>query len=79
MGHRFKNFSLGGTRRVQARAEFFNFPNHPNLGGTGNSAGAQTNALAGGLGYSDPSSANFGRVTQKNGQRDIQLSLRFQF
>jgi hypothetical protein len=46
----FKNFSLGGTRRVQARAEFFNFPNHPNLGGTGNSAGAQTNALAGGFG-----------------------------
>ncbi len=75
----FKNFSLGGTRRVQARAEFFNFPNHPNLGGTGNTAGAQTNALAGSLGYSDPSSANFGRVTQKNGQRDIQLSLRFQF
>jgi hypothetical protein len=76
----FKNFTLGGTRRIQFRAEFFNFPNHPNLGGApGNTYGAQTNQLAGGFGYSDPSSANFGRVTQKNGQRDIQLSLRFQF
>jgi hypothetical protein len=76
----FKNFTLGGTRRVQFRAEFFNFPNHPNLGGApGNTRGTQTGALAGDTGFSDPSNANFGRVTQKNGQRDIQLSLRFQF
>jgi hypothetical protein len=75
----FKNFNMGGTHRIQVRAEFFNFPNHPNLGGTGNTTGVQTNALSGGLGYVDPTSGNFGRVTSKNGQRDIQLSVRYQF
>jgi hypothetical protein len=75
----FKNFALGGMRRLQFRAEFFNFPNHPNLGGTGGTTGAQTGELLGGAGFADPTNANFGRITQKNGQRDIQLSLRFQF
>ena len=76
----FKNFNVGGTHRIQVRAEFFNFPNHPNLGGgPGNTMGVQTNALSGGLGYADPTSGNFGRVTAKNGQRDIQLSVRYQF
>ena len=68
----FKNFNLGGTRRVQLRAEFFNFPNHPNFAnvqtGTVNSAPV-----------ADPTSGNFGRATSKTGQRDIQLSVRFQF
>jgi hypothetical protein len=68
----FKNFNLGGTRRAQFRAEFFNFPNHPNWGN------AQTGALQG-QGWADPTSANFGRVTTKSGNRDIQLSLRFLF
>jgi hypothetical protein len=68
----FKNFNLGGTRRAQFRAEFFNFPNHPNWGNV------QTGALQG-QGWADPTSANFGRVTTKNGNRDIQLSLRFLF
>jgi hypothetical protein len=27
----------------------------------------------------DPTNGNFGRVTTKSGQRDIQLSVRFQF
>ncbi|HEX7085326.1 MAG TPA: carboxypeptidase regulatory-like domain-containing protein [Vicinamibacterales bacterium] len=60
----FKNFNLGGTKRAQFRAEFFNFPNHPNL------SGANFNPLSG----------DFGRVTGKsNNPRDIQLSVRFQF
>jgi hypothetical protein len=77
----FKNFRVGGTRRLQFRAEFFNFPNHPNLGATtGGTLGAQTNQFNGNLGYADPTSATFGRITRKSDdRRDIQLSLRFQF
>jgi hypothetical protein len=60
----FKNFSLGGRRRVQFRAEFFNFPNQPNLGGV----------------TSDITSPSFGRVITKDGsRRDIQLALRYLF
>lgn len=59
----FKNVRVRGTHRMQVRAEFFNFPNHPNLGGVN----------------ADPTNANFGRVVGKSGQRDIQLSLRYLF
>jgi hypothetical protein len=77
----FKNFQMGGVRRLQLRAEIFNFPNHPNLGAPGGGGGAQTNTITGsGSGYADPTNASFGRVTTKtNDRRDIQLSLRFQF
>jgi hypothetical protein len=69
----FKNFNLGGTRRAQFRAEFFNFPNHPNWGSV------QTSTLTGDLLIADPTNAAFGRVTSKTGQRDVQLSLRLIF
>jgi hypothetical protein len=60
----FKNFALGGTRKVQFRTEIFNFPNHPNLSGPS----------------TDITSSNFGRSTGKSGdRRDIQLALRFLF
>ena len=68
----FKNFTLGGTRRLQFRAEAFNFINHPNLGSIHNdTAGAE---------QANPLSGNFGRITSKSdNRRDIQLSVRFQF
>lgn len=59
----FKDFVITEQHRVQFRAEFFNFPNHPNW------SGPDTN----------PRAANFGKVTGKTSNREIQLSLRYSF
>ena len=66
----FKNVPLGGTKRLQLRAEFFNFLNHPNLG--------DPNAADSGV-SNDPPSADFGRVSRKTGERNIQLGVKFMF
>jgi hypothetical protein len=59
----FKDFFFGDRHNVQFRAEFFNFPNHPNW------SGVDTN----------PRSGTFGKVTAKNSERNVQLSLRYNF
>jgi len=59
----FKNFALHESHRLQFRAEFFNWPNHPNWGGV----------------TTNPKSATFGKVTGKTDNRNIQLSLRYNF
>jgi len=63
----FKSFRVATIRDVpqelEFRAEFINALNHPNLGPVN----------------TDPQSAAFGRVTEKESQRQIQLSLRYSF
>jgi hypothetical protein len=60
----FKNFRLGGSQRLQFRAEIFNFINRANWNGV----------------ETDPTKANFGRITGKDdSRRDGQLSLRYTF
>ena len=59
----FKEFKATEKHKVLLRAEAFNWLNHPNWGG-----------VDGG-----PRSATFGKVTGKNDQRSMQLSLRYSF
>jgi hypothetical protein len=60
----FKDFAIMESHRLNFRAEFFNFPNHPNWGG----AGTDPNNLT-----------TFGKVTSKSSNREVQLSLRYSF
>ncbi len=59
----FKDFVVTESQRVQFRWELYNWPNHPNWSGPS----------------SDPRSATFGKVTAKNFERTMQLSLRYSF
>jgi hypothetical protein len=73
----FKNFKMGESRRVQFRAEAFNFLNHPLWG-------FATNDPALTLIYSDfgalPYNADTaGLMTNKFGHRIVQLALKFYF
>jgi hypothetical protein len=51
------------TKSFQLRADFLNFPNHPNWSNPNG----------------DPSSSTFGRVTGKGGNRQIQITSTFRF
>lgn len=70
----FKNVPLGGSRRLQLRLEAFNFTNHPNLDNPAASSqgGGNGNII-------NPTSADFGRVLGKSGNRNLQLGVKFMF
>ena len=59
----FKVFGITEAQKLTFRAEFFNLPNHPAF------TEPQRN----------PTSATFGKVTGKDSERNIQLSLRYSF
>ncbi|MDQ3687698.1 MAG: Plug and carboxypeptidase regulatory-like domain-containing protein [Acidobacteriota bacterium] len=59
----FKDFFITETQNIRLRFEAFNWVNHPNW------SGANT----------DPRSANFGKVTSKNSERNLQFSIRYSF
>ncbi len=65
----FKDFGISERHNLQFRAEFFNWPNHPNWSQPGQAGALQT----------DPRNATFGKVTGKTSQREVQLSLRYSF
>jgi hypothetical protein len=54
------------------RLDAFNFPNHPNWNSPDSTYVDQ--AI-----YGDTANPTFGKVTQKNGQRALQASLRYSF
>jgi hypothetical protein len=59
----FKAFRITERQALTFRAEGFNWINHPNWGGV----------------EANPANANFGLVTGKGGERNVQLSLRYSF
>ena len=59
----FKAFRITERQALTFRIEGFNWINHPNW------SGVETN----------PTAANFGKVTAKNNERNVQLSLRYNF
>jgi hypothetical protein len=67
----FKDFRFAERHRIQLRGEFFNFPNHPNWDSV--SSGQSSNDVA------VPDSATFGKVVSKSSERNVQLSLRYNF
>jgi hypothetical protein len=64
----FKDFHTTEKQYATLRFETFNWLNHPNWGG----------ATGGGLDV-NPNDGNFGKITTKDSQRQLQLSLRYTF
>jgi hypothetical protein len=70
----FKTFRINERMSTQIRAEGFNFLNHPLWSFNGNNLSLGFDGATGKM-----NTPNFGTVTQKQGQRVIQLSVKFYF
>jgi hypothetical protein len=68
-----KHFAIYQEQTLTFRFDAFNFPNHPNWNAP------DTNFSGESLQTNSYSNATFGTVTQKNGQRSMQASLRYSF
>ncbi len=75
----FKSFTLHEQNKIQFRAEAFNWINHPNWGGANGSGGFGNPASPQGQPNGNPTSSTFGKVTTKDGRRNLQLSLKYTF
>jgi hypothetical protein len=67
-----KKFPIYESSNLNFRVDAFDFPNHPNWNSPDSTYVDQA-------AYGDTSSPTFGKVTQKNNQRSLQLSLRYSF
>ena len=70
----FKNFQLSESKKVQFRFDGYNFLNHPLWSFGGNNLTLGFNGTTGKL-----NTPNFGTVTEKTGQRVIQMAVKFYF
>lgn len=75
----FKSFRIKERQQLQFRAEGFNWLNHPNWGGANGSGQFGQPASPQGQPNGNPTSSTFGKVTTKDGRRNLQLSLKYSF
>jgi hypothetical protein len=73
----FKNFQMGESKKIQFRASFYNFLNHPLT--SYNPAGGDGNLTLGFNAQGKVTNPNFGYANFLNGNRNIQLVLKFFF
>jgi hypothetical protein len=77
-----KSFATSESQRLQFRADFFNVLNHTNWDGGGTTIGGVAAPVVANVGtqqYGGTAVKNFGVVTTGEGNRVIQLSLRYTF
>jgi hypothetical protein len=72
----FKSFNISESKKIQFRAEGYNFLNHPLWSFNGNNLSLNTTWTGTGQ---LPANSSFGTITQKQGNRVIQFVVKFLF